>query len=304
MIAGLDSSIDRPTPAQAAAAYAAGVRAWGGYLPPGLALESPWDRASFEIVQAAGLRAIGFASGNDDPVQVAATARAWGVLGCLDDEDGIRPEGPWVQAWLDASGFGLYGLGAVHIGRRAPFHVVALYPGADPGATWPGGLQRPGTPVGWQWLGTHDEFGVSVDRAWYDDWFWFSGILGGNDMAAAPRPDGSAVDLFTVRPGGGCNHYVWTFRAGWGAPEDLAGGLLPHTLSAWWLGVELTVIGQAPDGTWWQNVYNAGWSGWAAAGVSSATAQPGPAGLPGPPGPPGPATFVRHTHQTDAGTPT
>src|SRR5215467_14001219 len=105
MIAGLDSSIDRPTPEIAAAAFAAGVRVWGGYLPPGVGLESPWDQASFQVLQRAGLVAVGFASGNDDPVQVAATARAWGVLGCLDDEPAIRAGNGWQQAWLDASGF-------------------------------------------------------------------------------------------------------------------------------------------------------------------------------------------------------
>lgn len=163
MVAGLDSSIQRPSAGQAAAMYAAGVRVYGGYLPPGLGLESPWDQASFQVVQAAGMRAIGFASGYDDPVQVAATAAAWGVLGCLDDEAGIRAGSGWQQAWLDASGFGVYGGEAAH-GVHARFHVAALYPGQDPGATWPSGWARPPGALGWQWQGTHDEFGVSVDR--------------------------------------------------------------------------------------------------------------------------------------------
>src|SRR5215467_15188426 len=136
MIAGLDSSFDRPTPAQAEAAFAAGFRAWGGYLPPGVGLASPWDQASFQVVQQAGLRAIGFASGNDDPAQVAATARAWGVLGCLDDEPAIRDGTDWQQAWLDAAGFGHYGLCGAIAGSRARFHIVARYPGFDPDATW------------------------------------------------------------------------------------------------------------------------------------------------------------------------
>ena len=169
MIAALDSSFDRPTPAQAQAAFAAGVRAWGGYLPPGVGLASPWDQASFQVLQRAGIRGIGFASGNDDPAQVAATARAWGVLGCLDDEPAIRSGSGWQQGWLDASGFGHYGLCAALAGSRARFHIVARYPGFDPGVSWDGGCPDPGGLRGWQWQGTHTEFGLSVDRSWLDD---------------------------------------------------------------------------------------------------------------------------------------
>jgi hypothetical protein len=179
MIAGLDSSFDRPTPDVAEAAFAEGVRVWGAYLPPGVGFAAPWDLASVRVLQAAGMRVIGFGSGNDDPGQVAATAAAWGVLGCLDDEDGIRQGTGWQQGWLDASGFGLYGVHAVvngqltsrHVGIGARFHIAAWYPGTDPGATWPPGTWTPDTPTGWQWQGTHIEFGLSVDRSWLDDWF-------------------------------------------------------------------------------------------------------------------------------------
>ena len=92
----------------------------------------------------------------------------WNVRLCLDVEGGIRPDGPWVQPWLSASGAGLYGNAPVHGGRTAAFHVLAAYV-ADPQATWSGAA--PGTPCGWQWRGTHSEFGIGVDRGWYDDWF-------------------------------------------------------------------------------------------------------------------------------------
>jgi len=180
MIRGLDSSFDRPTPDEAAQAFAAGVRVWGGYLPPGANLLSPWDRASFEVVQRAGMRAIGFCSGWDDPVQLRQLAAEWGVLGCLDDEPGIRTGSGWQQAWLDASGFGVYGLCSAVMSVRAPFRIVARYPGFDPRAPWdttcsPG----PPEPHGWQWQGTHTELGLSVDSLWLEDWF-------GGDMTLDP----------------------------------------------------------------------------------------------------------------------
>src|SRR5262249_20417218 len=54
--------------------------------------------------------------------------------------------------------------------------IVANYPAVDPQQTWPSWLPRPPAPAGWQTVGTHDEFGLSVDSGWYDDFF------GGDDM--------------------------------------------------------------------------------------------------------------------------
>lgn len=178
MIAGLDSSDGRPSPAQAAAAYAAGVRLWGGYLGtrPGLGLASLWDKASFDVVLNAGMVAIAYCSGLDDPAGVRALADAWGVLLGVDVEPGIRDDGPWVPGFLRAAApCGLYGLASVHyqtgepVGRGAAWNVVANYPGFDPGATWVSGLPPPAAPHGWQWQGTHTEFGVSVDSMWLED---------------------------------------------------------------------------------------------------------------------------------------
>lgn len=196
MIAGRDSSFDRPTPAVLAAASAAGVRAWGGYFgirPRNeLGLAVLWDQADFEVVKAAGMTAIGFCSGWDDPVAIRDRAAAWGILACVDVEPGIRDAGPWMQGWLDASNAGLYGLGRIHAGIVARFHIMSLYPGYDPGATWSPAFARPGiAPVGWQWQGGHSEFGIDVDSMWLDD--WFASLTQGGPQ---PMTDEEVVALF------------------------------------------------------------------------------------------------------------
>lgn len=171
MIAGVDSSFTVPSAAQLAAAKAAGVAVWSGYIQSkaNVGLARAWSQADFARVRAAGLNSIGYCSGRDDPVALRALAAAWGVLLCLDVEGSIRADGPWVQQWLDDAGCGLYGNAPVHNGRRARFHVLAAYPGRDPRATWSG--TRPAAPCSWQWQGTSSAFGVSVDLAWHDDWF-------------------------------------------------------------------------------------------------------------------------------------
>ena len=185
MIGGLDSSFARPNAAQAAAAYAAGIRVWGGYLGTrgGLGLATLWDQAAFQIVKAAGMTAIGFCSGWEDPVAIRALATAWGVLPCVDVETGIRTDGLWLDDWLPIAGAGLYGLASVHyevgqpIGRRAAFNIVADYLTIGcTGEIWPSWLQRPSGPCGWQCQGSHFEFGLDVDRGWYDDWFATGGL--------------------------------------------------------------------------------------------------------------------------------
>ena len=92
MIAGLDSSGDRPTSAQLAQAKAHGVKMWSGYLATrqGMNLAQPWTQQDFARVKAAGLSSIAFCSGKDDPVACKNRAAAWGVRLCLDVESGIR----------------------------------------------------------------------------------------------------------------------------------------------------------------------------------------------------------------------
>ncbi len=174
MIAGLDSATP-PSASQLAQAKAQGVRLWGGYLATKahVNLAHAWSKDDFSRVKAAGLATIAYCSGLDDPVACRNLAAAWGVPLCLDVESGIHGDGPWVQDWLTKSRAGLYGNAPVFAGRKAAFYVIAAFTNHahDPGATWTSSTPRPHGPCGWQWRGTHDEFGVGVDRGWYDDWF-------------------------------------------------------------------------------------------------------------------------------------
>jgi hypothetical protein len=168
LIKGLDSV--PPTDAQIASARAAGYGVWAGYLP-GLFIDPAhfWSKSDFDRVRSAGLGTFAYVSGQEDPANMKSQGAANGVQICLDVEGGIRPDGPWVQSWLDISGAGLYGNAPVFNGRSARFSVLANYPGFDPRATWPSTLQHPNGPTGWQWQGTHNEFGISVDSTWFDD---------------------------------------------------------------------------------------------------------------------------------------
>lgn len=208
MQAAVDSSLFVPSLQQAQAARAAGVRVWFGYLatvggPGAFNLEGPWPQQGFDTVRAAGLVPGAFCSGLDDPVRLAALARQWGIpLLLLDCEDGIRGDGAWVDPFLQAAGCGLYGLQPVHW-HRAPYRIVADYPGFDPGQPWPS-VVAPAEPHGWQWQGTHDEFGGPVDRSWLTDRFGGEMILGPDDLqaiVAAVNTDvsGPPANLFVLK---------------------------------------------------------------------------------------------------------
>lgn len=203
MIAGLDSSFAKPTPAQLQQAKAHGVRMWSGYLTtkPGVNIAAPWSQQDFDRVKAAGLSSIAFCSGKDDPVACKNRAAAWGVRLCLDVESGIRSDGPWVQDWLTKSGAGLYGGGPVFRGRRAAFYVLAAYQ-SDPRATWSTRVPRPNGPCGWQWQGTHTEFGCTVDRGWYDDWFAGGAVRVPASVHAAPPFPYPATGYLALRTAG------------------------------------------------------------------------------------------------------
>lgn len=176
-----DSSWARPNADQAAAAFGAGVRVWGGYLaavvPPGPRsqggsnLLTTWTQADFQVLQAAGIACLAFCSGWDDAAACRALARAWGVRPMLDVEDAIRGDGAWVDGWLVDSGAGLYGLCEVHY-HLAPAHIVARYPDVTvDAATWDPECQAPGGLLGWQAQGSHTDpaTGLEVDGGWVDD---------------------------------------------------------------------------------------------------------------------------------------
>lgn len=182
-VAYRDSSFDRPDAVQAAAAYAAGVRVWGGYLaglvPPGPRsaggsnLATGWSRADFEVLRAAGITPVAFASGWDDPAVCRLLASDWRVRLMLDVEDAIRGDGPWVDEWLAASGAGIYGLCSAHA-HVAPAHIVARYPGIPVAASsWDSSCPRPAGLLGWQSMGTHTDpvTGLQADAGWVDEGF-------------------------------------------------------------------------------------------------------------------------------------
>lgn len=193
MFPGVDSSFARPNLQTIQAAVAAGVRNWSGYLTtrPGVNIAAPWPASDFDITRQAGSMPIAYCSGWDDPTAVKEAAAAAGVRACLDVESGIRGDGPWVQPWLDESGAGLYGNPSVHAGRTAAFHILADYLTYDPHSTWPAWLHRPAAPCGWQWRGTHVEFGLGVDSTWLDDWF-----LTGISPVPAPVPAPGPTPVF------------------------------------------------------------------------------------------------------------
>lgn len=238
MIAALDSSLDAPSADQARAAGAAGVRVWCGYLATraGVGLEVAWPELAFWNASQAGGTPIAFASGWDDPLALRQLAAAWQVRLALDCESGIRDlgEGGWnTQAWLDASGAGLYGLARVHV-LRAPFHIVARYPGFDPRATWDARAgPRPPAPCGWQWQGTHPEFGRSVDRLWLDDWF-----AGGD-----PMDPNNPIDRAAIIDG----HTTLTllYQGRLQLPDVLGGAVVDGT--AGWLGAQLAALQAKAD---------------------------------------------------------
>lgn len=182
MRTGFDSAYP-PSPAQIAAAKAAGITAWSGYFA-GPGILNGWSEQNFHDVMNGGLDTSAYCSGWADPVAMKNQQAAWGVPRILlDDESGIRslPTIPgqdqhpgtenrrvarsmmhggaarpvleqvngvwtvssWVQPWLDASGGGQYGNMPVFAGVHASCYVFAAYPGGDPGASWPSYYPRP-----------------------------------------------------------------------------------------------------------------------------------------------------------------
>ncbi len=203
-VAGLDSSYDVPNVVAIARAHAAGVGAWMGYgtvpYPPGQGAAHVWPDTAFLAIEQGGLRTAAFFFGTADPLACAACCARLGIAGFLDVEP-PRPDGAWVGTWLARSGLGLYGLRPtlLHWRGHYPAAILADYPDSgDPHADHPADLNL-GVPQGWQWQGTHSEFGCSVDRGTYD-----LRIFGGQPVAATiPFSDGSVPETlsFKAAPG-------------------------------------------------------------------------------------------------------
>src|SRR5262249_27490011 len=64
------------------------------------------------------------------------------------------------------------------------------------GGRWRWGSPPPPAPSGWQFCGTHTEFGLSVDRSWFDD--SFAPALSGGSVGGDMTPEESAA-LMRVR---------------------------------------------------------------------------------------------------------
>lgn len=299
MIAGLDSSLDAPSANDALTARAAGVGMWNGYIATksGVNLEAPWTQLAFENARLCGATPLAFCSGLDDPVALKALAQAWNVRLCLDCESGIRGPGPWVSAWLAASGAGLYGSVATVQAYDAPFKVAAEYPGFDPGKTFP--YPSGSLPTGWQWEGTHSEFGRSVDRGWYDDWFGLTQLAIGGGKAMSGFQYNGTDHVFDL---GTAGDVLWSRTQG-GAGGDVHRGYVsiggnesaPVVEFIAWLSLDGTIIVRAKyadghvreawlqaDGPWPQDV---SWFGPDNAGPFGIMGLPGPKGDKGTPGP-------------------
>lgn len=170
-----DSSAD-PSPAQVAAAKAAGYGAWLGYRASSANenLLHPWPASAFAVVRAGGLLTGAFYSGLDDPAWAKADAASLGIPGLLDCESGIRGDGAWTDPWLATSGFGLYGGSAVqanHVTHGHRAYVFAAYPGAGETASWPSGVAAPPQPKGWQWADptVHPVSFAAIDTSNYEE---------------------------------------------------------------------------------------------------------------------------------------
>jgi hypothetical protein len=233
MIVGFDSAFP-PSPDTALAAKAAGVKLWSGYISTApydggshFNLYHPWPLEAFEYARLCGADPIAFCSGWDDPVALRQLAAAHRLKLCLDVEGGIRGNGPWVQAFLDP-------------GRRAAFYIVCAYLGAgDPGSTWwDAQVARPAGPCGYQWIGTHTEFGVSVDRGNYDDAFLSGfGASGGSMTDAELRFEHDIAQLFcwgiVDTSEQSYKDYVWARQHGMSFAAAIAGWKNNDAGKAW-----------------------------------------------------------------------
>lgn len=176
MIPGLDSSSE-PSASQIAQAYNAGVRVWGGYIGPGAYHD--WSPATFEAVRGAGMGAVAFAFPQSDPGQMRAQAGGVGALLCLDNAIGDTPNpyaaanATWLATARQGGPAGMYGQPAVLNYWKGHYDFAIVCGSGNTSTNNPLGLS---VPSGNQYWNTHTEFGMAVDRGWYDPWFEEAGM--------------------------------------------------------------------------------------------------------------------------------
>lgn len=300
-----------PSPASVAYAKSKGCQAIFGYISNGRdSIYRGWSDGDFATVRDGGLLTGAYCSGWADPAWVKAEAARLNLRALLDCESSIRPDGPWVDPWLEISGTGFYGLGAdiaTHSTHGHPSYVLAGYPSnsgtanpIDPGLSWGSvGLPSPSRPIGRQYAGgVPTPFGP-VDYSHFDPAFF---------AAATPQPEipmaGGAFRPGTheyhwavVNPDKSVSHWYNKDQGNLslgGGHDDLggvAGG--PVTALTWSDDGALCVLDVVgSDGTTIaRNVWQGGkWTGWSSSNTK--TLQIGIQGPPGPAGPPGaiPAT--------------
>lgn len=299
MLVGLDSSYDAPSADDALTAREAGVSLWSGYLTirSGVGIAAPWTQLAFENARLCGSTPLAFCSGWDDPVALRERAQQWRVRLCLDCEDGIRGPGSWVPGFLQLSLAGLYGSVSTVQAYGAPFKVAADYPGFDPEKTFP--YPSGSLPTGWQWQGTHTEFGRSVDRGWYDDWFGQPRLPYGGGKAMTGFQYNGTDHQFDLGPQGDIQWARTTGGAGGAVHAQFVslGGneTAPVIEHCEYVSTDGTVVVKAKyadghvqvawlqaDGPWPQPV---AWFLPDDSGPFGTQGLPGPAGKQGPPGP-------------------
>lgn len=196
--AGLPVYLDswwEPTIAQFRWAKASGFAGWLGYFSDvsGDRIYHGWANQTFLNAIAEGLQTGDYDSGFDNPAEIAARNAELDIIGILDAEASIRPDGPWLDPWMDTAGprERLYGGGDVMAGHAThghPGYILAGYPSnsgtahpIDPGLTF--GtivLPSPRRPIGRQYAGGVPTAYGPVDYSHFEPGF-FSG--------ATPQPE-------------------------------------------------------------------------------------------------------------------
>jgi hypothetical protein len=295
MIAVDSSSV--PTAAQVAAARAAGVQAWLGYIAekPNDDIADPWPASAFAAVRASGLLTGAYCSGLDDPGWVKAAAAALGIVAILDDETSVRGDGPWVDPWLAASGTGLYGGSAVQTAHQShghPFYIAALYPqpAVTQTALWPASfaVPSPARPLGWQYGGDWTMPYGNVDVCNFDPLILEPPGVTDMGYTAAIFYAGIQV-VFEVDGDGVMWQRYWTSTSGGYQAAQLPAGAVTVSAIVDTVQSQWHVYALGTDGSllhWYASTSAPPWYVGTLPGASAVVTvvEPGPEGPQGPPG--------------------